>query len=882
VQSFRVLRCHENPFTNYLYSTNATASFACGRFVFRFFTITLAPAFMAASVLTWAGAILMLKRIPLLVKVSIAPLVAGLIVLILLAWQVHTIGEIEQDAAAINQAGSQRMRLFKLVILTEQYTEHREQNIQALIEQEMTTFEAILHGLKHGDPRYNLTSTGDPDLIAYLDKSVDEWNKDIKPLFQDVLAASASKEALRALKDRVEEYVTHIDTLVALLQAYSEKKVDTQFHLLWIFLLANIVIGLGSLIYIYLIVLKPIKMFTGMSRAIAAGDLSRAMPVLSKDEIGELASDFNEMSSRLKNHIEVLQEKTGELEAQKALIEIDRRTILDLKRYAENIIASLPAGLIVVNDALKVQSVNRSFREMFRLKKRENVSGCELVDLLPLPDLRQQAQAVLASGMALRGIDAELGEKWLRLTITGIRLAEEEEEEVLVVVEDITELKAQAAHIEQLAFYDSLTGLPNRSLLRDRVQQVLTHSARHMDHGAILFIDLDNFKALNDTKGHNIGDLLLIEVAKRLQDCVRSSDTVARMGGDEFIVVLEELNENTQLAIAQAQDIGEKVLASLNQPFNLHEFEYYCSASIGISLFRDNEIGMDDLLKHADTAMYQAKTSGRNTLRFFDPDMQAALEARATLEADLRHALSQQQFKLFFQIQVNAANHPIGAEALLRWLHPERGLVSPLQFIPLAEDTGLILPIGQWVLETACAQIKAWEANPSACELQLAVNVSARQFHQPDFVEQVRAAIKKAGADPTRLKLELTESVVLDNINDTIVKMHELKQIGVGFSMDDFGTGYSSLSYLTQLPLDQLKIDLSFVHNIGIKPTDAVIVQTIIGMGNSLGMEVVAEGVENEEQRDFLERNGCHAYQGYLFSKPVPIKEFEALIRMPN
>ena len=262
--------------------------------------------------------------------------------------------------------------------------------------------------------------------------------------------------------------------------------------------------------------------------------------------------------------------------------------------------------------------------------------------------------------------------------------------------------------------------------------------------------------------------------------------------------------------------------------------------------------------------------------------MQATLEARATLEADLRHALSQQQFNLFFQIQVNAANQPIGAEALLRWLHPERGLVSPQQFIPLAEDTGLILPIGQWVLETACAQIKAWEANPLACELQLAVNVSARQFHQPDFVEQVRAALNKTGANPSRLKLELTESVVLDNINDTIVKMHELKQIGVRFSMDDFGTGYSSLSYLTQLPLDQLKIDLSFVHNIGIKPTDAVIVQTIIGMGNSLGMEVVAEGVENEEQRDFLERNGCHAYQGYLFSKPVPIEEFEALIRMPN
>jgi len=596
----------------------------------------------------------------------------------------------------------------------------------------------------------------------------------------------------------------------------------------------------------------------------------------------DLTSDFGKL------HKIILWLVVGQLVVQFILffiMQADRRAILGLKRYAEDIIASLPAGLIVVNDALKVRSVNRSFREMFGLKNGEDVSGRELGDLLPLPDLRQQAQAVLAGGMALHGIDAALGKKWLRITITGIRLAEEEEEEedLLVVVEDITELKAQAAHIEQLAFYDPLTGLPNRSLLRDRLQQVLTHSTRRKNHGAILFIDLDNFKALNDTKGHNIGDLLLIEVAKRLQDCIRSSDTVARMGGDEFVVVLKELDEDTLQAVAQAQDIGEKVLASLNQPFNLQGFEHYCSASIGISLFRDNEIGMDNLFRHADTAMYQAKTSGRNTLRFFDPDMQAALEARAALEADLRHALSQQQFKLFFQIQVNAANHPIGAEALLRWLHPERGLVSPLQFIPLAEDTGLILPIGLWVLETACAQIKAWETNPLACELQLAVNVSARQFHQPDFVEQVREALEKTGADPIRLKLELTESVVLDNINDAVVKMHDLKDVGVHFSMDDFGTGYSSLSYLTQLPFDQLKIDLSFVRNIGIKPTDAVIVQTIISMGNSLGMKVIAEGVESEEQRDFLERNGCHAYQGYLFSKPVPIEEFDALIRhMPN
>jgi diguanylate cyclase (GGDEF)-like protein/PAS domain S-box-containing protein len=454
-----------------------------------------------------------------------------------------------------------------------------------------------------------------------------------------------------------------------------------------------------------------------------------------------------------------------------------------------------------------------------------------------------------------------------------------------IIGRDITELKAQAAHIEQLAFYDPLTGLPNRSLLRDRLQQAMAVGGHSQLKGALLFIGLDNFKMLNDTKGRDIGDLLLIEVAKRLQDCMRSSDTVARLGGtvarlgnDEFVVMINELSKDAQQAAAQAHDVGERILAAINQPFNLQGFEHYCTASIGISLFRGDEIGMDGLLKQADIAMYQAKTSGRNTVRFFDPDMQATLEARATLEADLRHALSQQQFKLFFQIQVNAANQPIGAEALLRWQHPKRGLVAPLQFIPLAEDTGLILPIGLWVLETACAQIKAWEANPSACELQLAVNVSARQFHQPDFVEQVRATLNKTGADPARLKLELTESVVLDNINDTIAKMHELKQIGVRFSMDDFGTGYSSLSYLTQLPLDQLKIDQSFMRNIGTKPTDAVIVQTIISMGNSLGMEVMAEGVENEEQRDFLERNGCHAYQGYLFSKPVPIGEFEALI----
>jgi EAL domain-containing protein (putative c-di-GMP-specific phosphodiesterase class I) len=308
----------------------------------------------------------------------------------------------------------------------------------------------------------------------------------------------------------------------------------------------------------------------------------------------------------------------------------------------------------------------------------------------------------------------------------------------------------------------------------------------------------------------------------------------------------------------------------------LQGHEYHGSPSVGISLFRGHEHPVDELLKRADNAMYQAKRSGRNAIRFFDPATHAAMEVRIALEADLRRAVPENQLRLYYQMQVDHTGHIIGAEVLLRWQHPQRGLVPPLHFIPLAEESGLILPIGHWVLETACVKLKAWESVPSARHLQLAVNVSARQFRQADFVEQVCAVLDATDIDPSRLKLELTESLVLDNVDDTITKMLALKTIGVRFSMDDFGTGYSSLAYLSQLPLDQVKIDQSFVRNIGVKPTDAVIVQTIIGMANNLGLNVIAEGVETLEQRDFLERNGCPNYQGYLFGKPVPVGEFES------
>lgn len=444
---------------------------------------------------------------------------------------------------------------------------------------------------------------------------------------------------------------------------------------------------------------------------------------------------------------------------------------------------------------------------------------------------------------------------------------------------DITDRKKAERDIHHLAYYDPLSQLPNRRLLLDRLHQAVATSARNHTGGALLFIDLDNFKTLNDTKGHGIGDLLLIETSKRLQACVRENDTVSRFGGDEFVLLLEGLSEERATAAVQARGVGEKVLKALSQPYLLEGNEFHSSSSIGITLFIDYKHKLDELLKQADTAMYESKKSGRNTLRFFDPAMQDELEARALLETGLREALRKHELHLYYQMQVDHNSHVLGAEVLLRWRHPERGLIPPMQFIPLAEETGLILPIGQWVLESACQQLKAWEADTHTRDLQLSVNVSARQFRQADFATLVKETIDRTAINPKLLKLELTETIVLDDVADTIAKMQAIRQLGVNFSMDDFGTGYSSLAYLTQLPLKQLKIDQSFVRNIGTKTSDATIIQTIIGMANNLDMEVIAEGVETQAQLDFLKKIGCKLYQGYLFSKPVPLDEFQALLR---
>ena len=437
---------------------------------------------------------------------------------------------------------------------------------------------------------------------------------------------------------------------------------------------------------------------------------------------------------------------------------------------------------------------------------------------------------------------------------------------------DISERKQAEAKIERLAFYDVLTGLPNRRLLLDRLQQALAGTQREKSFGALIFIDLDNFKDLNDTQGHDMGDVLLRQVAERLVANVRACDTVARLGGDEFVVMLLDLGNSRELASERVQRVGNKIKDHLNQAYLLGALEHYSTPSMGATIFEDRDHTVDELLKRADLAMYEAKGVGRNALRFFDPTMQAQVAKRTALEADLRQGILRNELVLHYQPVVNPEARMVGVEALVRWMHPRRGMVSPIEFIPIAEQTSLILPLGHWVLQAACNQLALWAKLPELEPLTIAVNVSARQFRHPDFVQQVMALFEETGANPHRLKIELTESLLLTDTQDTTRKMTELQAAGVCFSLDDFGTGYSSLSYLKVLPLQQLKIDQSFVRDILTDPNDAAIARTVLALGKSLGFSVVAEGVETEGQREFLLSNGCTLFQGYLFGRPVPVQ----------
>ena len=476
-----------------------------------------------------------------------------------------------------------------------------------------------------------------------------------------------------------------------------------------------------------------------------------------------------------------------------------------------------------------------------------------------------------------RPIDIE--SRWTLVRPDGGNLHRGDSHSILSIDTDISQRKANEREIQRLAFYDALTGLPNRMLLTDRMEQALANARSRQQGGALLFIDLDNFKTLNDTLGHDKGDLLLQQVAQRLTTCVRSMDTVARLGGDEFVVMIEEINAQPEALALYARNVGEKILTVLAAPYALAGYQYRSTPSIGIAPFTGTHASVGELLKQADLAMYQAKTAGRHTLRFFDPQIQVLVAERAALETDLRTALALEEFLLHFQPQMHADGYCVGVEALLRWPQPQRGMVSPARFIPLAEETGLILPLGRWVLHTACKLLASWQTDPLLAGMTMAVNVSLRQFRHPGFVDDVAHLLAITGAPARQLKLELTESVLAEDMEATIATMMALRTHGVGFSLDDFGTGYSSLSYLKRMPLDQIKIDQSFVRDISTDPNDEVIVGAIIGLSRSLGLEVIAEGVETLEQRAMLAKAGCQLYQGYFFSRPLPVQVLEPFLR---
>lgn len=563
------------------------------------------------------------------------------------------------------------------------------------------------------------------------------------------------------------------------------------------------------------------------------------------------------------------------------IAEIDRRDAFELElrdseeRY-RTYVEHAPMGIFVANGGGEFAFVNPAMSLMTGFSKNE-LSTMTLAELFA-SDASQESNLFFESvhqqnsgekEITLRKKDGSILLSYIHaITLPGHSL--------IGFCMDITEKKRDEEQIYNLAFFDALTALPNRRRLLYKLRLATSNSVQEQDLGALLMMDLDHFKNLNDTQGHDVGDRLLKQVGRRLMDCVRPDDTVSRVGGDEFVIILERLGKDVAVATQRAHDLVKKIQASVSQLYPLipGRPDYYITSSIGLTLFGDEDNSIDALLKKSDIALYEAKRGGRNTYRFFSPEMQASIDSSTSLVDALRRALQNNEFTLFYQPQVNETGHVMGAEALLRWTPPNAEIISPLTFIAAAEESGLIVPIGDWVVEQCFRQLQRWQQRPETSGLKLSINISAEQFHHADFVAKICGGIEHFKINPNRITLELTESAVLQRVDQAAQRMLELKNRGISFSLDDFGTGYSSLSYLKLLPLDQVKIDSSFVRDISFDPDDAAIVRAILAMSSSLGLSVIAEGVETHVQREFLFEHGCLHYQGYLFGRPVPIESF--------
>lgn len=587
-----------------------------------------------------------------------------------------------------------------------------------------------------------------------------------------------------------------------------------------------------------------------------------------------LLRDREGWPSHLLAHVEAIQDRKSVEIMPIALVE---PAAPKEDRYRSTFETSPDGVLIARAEDGKILDVNPSFLEILQFSREEVLDHTSLeLDIWADESDCDRIAEELQERTACRELEVRLRRRngevfWGRLSASYADF--DGEPCVISYIRDVSEAKADEEKIRNLAFYDTLTGLPNRRLLWERLRQALISSIRSGGKHALLFVDLDGFKSLNDTLGHHIGDLMLQETARRISGCVREVDTVARLGGDEFVIVLEDLSQVPEIAAAQARTVGGKILTAIDQPFLLEGRECHTTSSMGITVFGNQSESTNEVLQQADIAMYQAKAAGRNAMFFFAPALQASVNARVALERELRQAIRDNQFSLFYQPQLDRGLLT-GAEALIRWHHPTRGIVGPQEFVPLAEETGLIFSMGNWVLETACMQIATWTNRKAGAHLSVAVNVSAREFRQPKFVEQVLAALERTGANPENLKIELSESMFGENVEDVIARMCKLKAHGVRFSLEDFGTGYSSMAYLKRLPLDQIKIDRAFVSEIVKDPISGAVAQAIISFGKAMGLSVIAEGVETEEQRACLAKMGCHSFQGYLFSHPLPLGEF--------
>ena len=498
---------------------------------------------------------------------------------------------------------------------------------------------------------------------------------------------------------------------------------------------------------------------------------------------------------------------------------------------------------------------------------------------------RDKLFELLRQSSAVQGFEACFRKKngetlWGMVSAT---LTEIDEVPCLIsITRDVSATKAAENEIRNLAFFDQLTGLPNRRMLLDRLRHALATAARNGRKQAILFVDLDNFKDLNDSLGHQTGDLMLQQVAARLSACVREADTVARLGGDEFVVMLEELSATAEDAAAQAKAVGEKILLAVGEPYSLSDRECFSTSSIGITLFGDKRESTSEVLQHADIAMYQAKEDGKNNFQFYSEKLNANSLERLTLESSLRHALERAEFELYYQAKHDMATGNIaGMEALLRWHHPDLGIVAPMKFIPVAEETGLIVPIGKWVLRSACEQNVAWQ-RAGLPRLNIAVNLTARQFWDEHLLHDIAATLQETGMEASLLEIEIHESLLIQHVERTLKILTALKRLGVKIAIDDFGTGYSSLSTLQRFPLDSIKIDRSFIRDLATRGDQSNLTQAIIAMGKSLSLTVVAQGVETKAQAHFLREHACDEIQGFYFNKPVSATEFTALLQGRN